>query len=45
MNLGVDKMKGRPQIVLDIAGVLLSNMSLTCWKDMSVETNLSAESL
>lgn len=23
-------MKGRPQIVLDIAGVLLSNMSLTC---------------
>lgn len=38
-------MKGRPQIVLDIAGVLLSNMSLTCWKDMSEETNLSAESL
>ncbi|MEK4273646.1 hypothetical protein [Paenibacillus sp. FSL R7-0026] len=38
-------MKGRPQIVLDIAGVLLSNMSLTCWKDMIQETNLSAESL
>lgn len=38
-------MKGRPQIVLDIAGVLLSNMSLTCWRDMIRETNLSAESL
>ncbi|MEO2259621.1 HAD-IA family hydrolase [Paenibacillus amylolyticus] len=38
-------MRGRPQIVLDIAGVLLSNMSLTCWRDMIQETNLSAASL
>ncbi|WP_145147020.1 HAD-IA family hydrolase [Paenibacillus xylanexedens] len=38
-------MKGRPQIVLDIAGILLSNMSATCWEDMAQEFNLSADTL
>ncbi|MDT0122448.1 HAD-IA family hydrolase [Paenibacillus sp. RRE4] len=38
-------MQTRPQLVLDIAGVLLSNMSLRCWKEMIQETNLSAEQL
>lgn len=38
-------MQARPQLVLDIAGVLLSNMSLRCWNEMIQETNLSAEQL
>jgi FMN phosphatase YigB (HAD superfamily) len=38
-------MKGRPQIVLDIAGVLLSNMSSTCWDDMAQEYDLSTDAL
>ncbi|MCP1134446.1 HAD-IA family hydrolase [Paenibacillus polysaccharolyticus] len=38
-------MRDKPQLVLDIAGVLLSNMSLMCWKEMIQETNLSADQL
>ncbi|CAI6036248.1 hypothetical protein PAECIP112173_00831 [Paenibacillus sp. JJ-100] len=38
-------MQARSQLVLDIAGVLLSNMSLMFWKEMIQETNLSAEQL
>lgn len=38
-------MQNRPQLVFDIAGVLLSNISLRCWKEMIQESNLSAEQL
>lgn len=38
-------MQAKPQLVLDIAGVLLSNMSLMFWKEMIQETSLSAEQL